>query len=292
MKMLAKLFKHLSLLLFVATPALAQQHAPAVWTLKDDDTTIYFLGTIHLLKADTPWFSDSLQQIAADADSLTLELHPNETASPKMQQLVQELGFYKPDDALSNHLPEALLARVQAEFQKLGVPVQAVERMKPWMVGLQLSVISAMQAGFLPQYGVDMTLGQLASEAGTDIRGLETAEYQLGLFAGLTDEAQIAFLDEGMEQMIDLAGYFEKLKEAWLTADLEGLNAMLTEGMDQSPELADALLYTRNSNWIPEIEALLNEPGTHLVAVGAAHLTGEQSVVDLLQKKGHKVERF
>lgn len=293
MRLLARLFAGFGILLLLAArPAFAEPHAPAVWKIHDADSTVYLLGTIHLLKADTPWLSEDLRAIAERADTLTLELHPDEATSPKMQQRVMQLGFYPPSDGLSQHVPDPLYQRLAAEFQELGIPVQAMERMKPWMVGIQIGVVSAMRAGFLPQYGVDHTLGQLAAASGKTIRGLETAEYQLSLFADLSDEAQIAFLEEGMEQVDDLAGYFAKLKDAWLSADLEDLDALLREGMDKSPELAEALLFTRNANWIPEIEALLDEPGEHLVAVGAAHLTGTKSVIDLLAQKGYAPERF
>ncbi|GER02725.1 hypothetical protein JCM17846_04070 [Iodidimonas nitroreducens] len=82
------------------------------------------------------------------------------------------------------------------------------------------------------------------------------------------------------------------MKDAWLTADLDSLNTLMTDGLEENPELADKLLYSRNRNWLPAIEALLDQPGTHLVAVGAGHLVGTQSVIDLLQDKGHQVDRY
>ncbi|WP_281300602.1 MULTISPECIES: TraB/GumN family protein [unclassified Iodidimonas] len=267
-------------------------HAPAIWTMADDDSTVYFLGTIHLLKADTPWQSETITDIINEATSLTLELTPQDMASPKMQSLVQSLGFYGPDDQLSNHLPEESYTRLAAAFQKRGIPTQAMDRLKPWMAGLQITVVSAMQAGFMPQFGVDHLLGQIATQRGIEIAGLEKPEDQLRLFADLSDEAQAAFIREGLDQIDDLEGYFERLKEAWLTADLDSLNELMTDGLEENPELADKLLYTRNRNWLPAIEALLDQPGTHLVAVGAGHLVGTQSVIDLLQDKGHQVDRY
>lgn len=286
----------ISLSLAAATPSAFAQtdpahHAPAIWKMEKDGSAVYFLGTIHLLKADTPWLSDELKDIADKADSLTLELTPSEMASPKLQQLVQSLGFYAPDDALSNHLPKESYDHLAAAYEKRGIPVQAMDRMKPWMAGLQISVMSAMQAGFLPQYGVDSTLGQIASASGKDIRGLEKGEEQLMLFANLSDEAQVAFIEEGLEQIDDLAQYFEELKEAWLTGDLDALDALVTDGLEESPELADKLLYQRNRNWIPALEGLLEEPGTHLVAVGAGHLIGDKSVIALLRANGHELTR-
>lgn len=278
-------------ILFAAVPAMAQ-HAPAIWKMSNEDSTVYLLGTIHLLKENTPWYTDSLQDITQNADTLTLELSPDETGSANMMALVQRLGFYGPDESLSDHLAEDSHTRLMAEFQKRSIPTQVVERMKPWMAGIQLTVVAAVQAGFLPQYGVDSTLSGIAEEQGKEIRGLETAEQQLSLFANMSDEAQAAFIEEGLDQLEDLDGYFEKLKTLWLKGDTNGLDRLLRQGLEDNQELAEALLYKRNRSWVAPLSALLNEPGVHLVAVGAAHLVGDQSVIDLLQQNGHTLERY
>lgn len=279
------------LVLFSAPPIMAQ-HAPAMWKMSNEDSTVYLIGTIHLLKESTPWYTDSLKDLTQNADSLTLELDPDETESANMMALVQKLGFYGPDESLSDHLPEDSHTRLMAEFQKYGIPTQVVERMKPWMAGIQLTVVAAVQAGFLPEYGVDMVLSGIAEEQGIKIRGLETAEEQLSLFANMSDEAQVAFIADGLDQIADLDGYFEKLKTLWLAGDTDGLAIMLREGLENNDELAEALLYKRNRAWIAPLSALLDEPGTHLVAVGAAHLVGDKSVVDLLQQDGFVIERY
>jgi uncharacterized protein YbaP (TraB family) len=62
--------------------------------------------------------------------------------------------------------------------------------------------------------------------------------------------------------------------------------------MRAQEDLYQSLLIDRNANWTPKIEILLETPGTHLVAVGAAHLIGDGSVIDLLKQKGYDVQRL
>ena len=281
-----------ALLVFaLIAPALAAKAEPALWRLESGDSVVHFLGTIHLLKKDTPWFSPELRALVERADTLTLEILIDEVNPMEVQQAMVELGYYPPGESLADHLPEPLLTRVMAEAQKAGLPTQAVARMKPWLVGVTLTSQLAAQAGYLSEYGVESALLDVARDSNTDLRQLETMQQQLQIFAGLSDEAQIAWLRDGLDEFADLESYVEQLKTAWIEGDTEAVGAMLTEGLDTSPQLAETLLYARNRDWVARIESLLKEPGRHLVAVGAGHLVGETSLIDLLRERGHAAER-
>jgi len=281
----------LLLVFALLVPALTARAAPALWRIQSGDSVVHILGTIHLLKKDTPWFTEDLQSIVEQADSLTLEILMDELNPMEVQQAMAELGFYPPSETLSDHLPEPLFTRVMAEAQKAGLPTQAVERMKPWLVGVTLTSQLAAQAGYLAQYGVETKLLEVARRSDTELSQLETMQEQLQIFASLSREAQIAWLRDGLDEFANLESYVEKLKTAWLKGDLETVGAMLTEGMEGNPQLAEKLLYARNRNWLPRVESLITTPGRHLLAVGAAHLVGESSLVDLLREQGYEVER-
>lgn len=285
------LARSLLLLALVALPA-AAQNAPAIWHLSRGDSQVYLFGTIHLLKADTPWRSGTLDALFAGADSLTVEAEIDRIDPLAMQQTLMRVGYYPPGETLADHVPAEMRDRLLAEAGKIGLPAQAVDRMRPWLIGLTLTATLAQQAGFLQQYGVDVTLIGEARATGKEVRALETAEEQIETLASLDDDAQIAWLREGLDQLADLGGAFERMKTAWLEADTATLGEIMTEGMEDNAQLAERLLYARNRNWLPQVEALLATPGTHFVAVGAGHLVGEQSLIDLLETAGHEVTRY
>jgi len=272
-------------------PTLAAKAAPAMWRLESGESVVHFLGTIHLLKKDTPWFTPEMKALVERADTLTLEILIDEVNPMEAQQAMAELGFYPPGETLSDHLPETLRTRIMAEAQKAGLPTQAVERMKPWLVGVTLTSQLAAQAGYLSEYGVESTLLEVARASDTRLRQLETMQQQLQIFASLSEDAQVAWLRDGLDEFADLENYVEGLKTAWVDGDVDRVAAMLTEGMEASPQLADRLLYARNRDWVAAVESLLGESGRHLVAVGAGHLVGESSLIDLLRERGHEVER-
>jgi len=272
-------------------PTFAAKAAPALWRLESGESVVHFLGTIHLLKKDTPWFTPEMKALVERADTLTLEILIDEVNPMEAQQAMAELGFYPPGETLSDHLPETLRTRIMAEAQKAGLPTQAVERMKPWLVGVTLTSQLAAQAGYLSEYGVESTLLEVARASDTRLRQLETMQQQLQIFASLSEDAQVAWLRDGLDEFADLENYVEGLKTAWVDGDVDRVAAMLTEGMEASPQLADRLLYARNRDWVAAVESLLGESGRHLVAVGAGHLVGESSLIDLLRERGHEVER-
>lgn len=281
-----------ALVLLVTGGAAAAQHAPAVWTLSDDDTTVYLLGTIHLLKPDTPWYTQELKQIMADAESLTVEAEVDAIDPMQMQQLVMRVGFYPQGQLLADDLPDDVMAELRGMAGRAGLPAAALDRMKPWLAGITLTAQLSARAGFLPQYGVDATLLGEARETGMTVRPLETIEEQLGLFSDMPMAAQVQFLKDGLRELENIDAFFERLKTAWLEADLKTIEDMLAEGLTANTALAQAMLYDRNAAWLPQITALLEEDGVHLVAVGAGHLIGEDSVIDMLDDAGHAVSRY
>ncbi len=277
------------LLLFV-NAALAA-HVPAVWRLEANGATVYLFGTIHLLKAGTPWLDPELERLFDASDTLVVEAAVDTVDPTKLQETIRALGYYPPDDGLANHLDASTHARIMAEAEKLGLPTEVLERMRPWLVGLTLTSTLASRKGFLPQFGAEAELLARARRTEKVVLPLETVEEQFEVFAHLSDAAQTALIVRGLDEIAEIEDLFERMKTAWLAGDLATLDRLLKEGLEDNPELAEAMLYARNRRWVPKIEALLETPGTYFVAVGTAHLVGADSVIDLLRKDGYRVER-
>jgi uncharacterized protein YbaP (TraB family) len=66
----------------------------------------------------------------------------------------------------------------------------------------------------------------------------------------------------------------------------------MSKSFNEYPSLYNKLFVRRNRNWVPEIIKLMNQQGDALVIVGAGHLVGKDSVIDLLTKKGYKVTQL
>ena len=78
---------------------------------------------------------------------------------------------------------------------------------------------------------------------------------------------------------------------AWRRGDSKALADLLAEGFEQYPDLYRPLTVDRNRRWVPQVEALLDDREDYLVIVGTLHLVGKDSLIDLLEGKGHKISQ-
>ncbi|MEO0466253.1 MAG: TraB/GumN family protein [Pseudomonadota bacterium] len=265
---------------------------PALWTVADEDTTIHMFGTVHILKPETEWQTDELDAALDAADAIYFEADVlSEEAALQMATLVPQLGVFTDGTTLSSLLDEGQLKEVEEAAAIVGVPMAAIEPLKPWLATVQMSVLGLQQQGYDAGSGVEVILTQFADENDLETRFLETAEEQLQFFAGLPMEDQVDFLVTSSIQIEDSPTMLDDLVEEWATGDIDDL-ALIMSAPDVmgSDAVYDALLVDRNETWTTQIKGLLDaEAGTFVYAVGAAHLAGDDSVVAMLRADGLEV---
>lgn len=262
---------------------------PALWVVRDADTTIYLFGTVHMLKPDLGWFDDGVRKAFDDSGELVLEL----VAPPEaeMQALVAELGMQPDAPPLPDTLGPAEGAKLRAALPELGLAPNALDQAEPWLAATMLSALPLRQLGYDDKDGAEAVLTDAAKATGKRVEGLETAREQLGFFDSLPAAAQRALLVETLDDLPNAGATVERMIAAWKKGDADGLAAMMNEDLAKSPELAKALLADRNAKWSAWIARRMAQPGTVFVAVGAGHLAGAASVQAELAKRGIKAER-
>jgi uncharacterized protein YbaP (TraB family) len=149
-----------------------------------------------------------------------------------------------------------------------------------------------MKLGFDPSSGVERRLTRRASEDHKPIQGLETVREQLEIMARLPDKQQREFLLYSVDDAERMTTELDDMLDAWRRGDADALAKLLQEGYDEYPDLYRPLTVERNRRWIPQIERLLDEKEDYLIVVGALHLVGTDSVIDLLERKGYKVRQL
>jgi uncharacterized protein YbaP (TraB family) len=256
---------------------------PALWVIKDEDTTIYLFGSIHVLKPGLGWFDDGVKTAFDSSDQLVLELV--DLPAAETQALFGKLAMDQQGKTLRSKMNDADRAVYDAAMGKLGIPSPSFDPFEPWAAGIAMSLMAMQKAGFDPNSGVEKQLTAAAKVSNKPIAGLETAEFQLGIFDTLPEADQIAFLVETAKMIDDTNSMMDKMVNMWGSADTESLAQLLNEGMT-SRTLYDALLTKRNANWAKWISAQMKKPGVTFMAVGAGHLAGSTSVQALLPAYG------
>lgn len=262
---------------------------PAIWAVKDKDTTIYLFGTVHLLKPNMVWFDEAVKTAFDASDEMVIEMV--EPPAKDMQALFGKIAVDPNGKKLRSKLSDSDRAKYDAAMTKLGTPVEAFEPLEPWAAAVTMQVVTLSKDGFDPASGAEAILSAAAKKAGKPISGLETAEFQLGIFDSLPEDKQIRYLidassdlDKGKEQM-------DSLLSSWAGGKPDALAKLMNEGIED-PVLYKKLLTDRNANWANWIKTRMEKPGTVFMAVGAGHLSGPTSVPALIKKKGLKAKRI
>ena len=98
-------------------------------------------------------------------------------------------------------------------------------------------------------------------------------------------------LEQTLAELDEAETALSQMVAAWRNGELEDLSAELLDDFDEFPGLYDTLVTKRNNAWVPALERMLADGRRHLVVVGALHLVGNDSVIELLDERGHEVER-
>lgn len=276
------------LALAMAAPAAAE---PAIWVIRDADSTIYLFGTVHVLKPSLVWRSPKLAKAVGESGDLVLELvAPEDPAA--LQPLILKYGM-DPTGSLATKLGPADAARLATAAKALGAPDGAFERMRPWMAAMTLAIVPLAKAGYDPKSGVESILTAEVKAAGKPITGLETMEKQIRIFADMDPTAELDMLRATLDDVDDATRQIDEMVAAWNSGDVASLEAAFVNEMKRDyPAAYDVLVVRRNTAWADQLAAKMKGSGVSFVAVGAGHLVGPDSVQAELAKRGIAAERF
>jgi uncharacterized protein YbaP (TraB family) len=264
-----------------------------LWRVQSKRSTVYILGSIHLLKKDIYPLSRTIENAFEKSDFLAVEADINDIGRLNIQKLM-ESAFYSGNDTLDKHVSRSTFDTIKEQTERLGLPVEFVYNQKPWFLGLTLSSLELMKSGYDPNYGMDKYF--LSKASGTKkILELESLDYQIDLLSSLNDDEQELFLLYTLKDLKILTQEVDNLVDAWQSGAAESMEKTVTKSFTEDRRFSgiyDKLIHKRNRNMALKIEGFLKTNGTCFVVVGAAHLLGDRGIVQLLKGRGYSVERL
>jgi uncharacterized protein len=273
-------------------PVVQRTANPALWVVKDEDTTIYLFGTIHLLPEGLNWNLGAVKTAFESADTLKLEIANLESETPVIQALMAEKGILPAGQSLNDGLNDAQKAQLARIVSEAGMPPQALDTLRPWMASVVLGVTMVQKMGFDPTKGVDKTLDTLARARGIPVEGFETGTEQIGFIAGMTPTQQHEMLLSTLEEWDTSKALIDDMLKAWSRGNANRVGSLISGSLRSQPELGRVLLTDRNRRWADWIGVRMATPGTVFMAVGAGHLAGPDSVQTFLAAKGLRAKRL
>jgi len=275
-----------------APAAKAQQSPPTrhpLWSVKGKQNTVYLMGSVHVLKSDSYPLAPAMERAYVASPILVLEIDADSLDQPEVAEQMFARGLYTDGQTLRTALPESLYVLLRQAATSAGLKMEMLDPMRPGVCAAILSAAKLGAAGYVPEHGLDTHFMARARQDGKKLMFLETLEFQIGLFTGMSPALQEELLAQTILDLDQVETEADEMVAAWKRGDAEKLDRMLKESLEDYPDLAQVLLYDRNARWVPQIEALLNGRQDCLVIVGAAHLVGAGSVVERLRARGYKV---
>lgn len=256
---------------------------PILYVMEDEDSRVYLLGSIHLLDADAYPLPADVEAAYEDADALAFEIDLTDMAA--IQSSLMTRAQYADGRTLADAMGEDF-ATLEA---RVGPAAAQLNGFEPWAVQLTLTPMLIQGLGYNAENGVDMHFLNRAQADEKERLALETVDSQMAIFDEMAEEVQVEMLVGMLDEWDQLPAQFESMVTAWETGDEAALETLLN---DVPESVRPALLRDRNAAWVPQIEDYLaREGGDVLVVVGAGHLTGEDSVVQMLRDKGYTLTR-
>jgi uncharacterized protein YbaP (TraB family) len=249
----------------------------------------YLLGSLHVLTAESYPLSPAINKAFGESKTLVEEIDLDEASDPTQMMSALTKAMLTDGRTLDQLVSPELFADVKKRAEQSGLPMVALQRMKPWLVSVTLMAPTLQKAGFKPELGVDRHFFDRAKASGMKRQALETLAYQLDRFDQLSPKLQEDLLKSTLEELDTQVTGVREMAQAWTFGDVAAMEKFTLEALHESPELYQRLLVERNNNWIPHVEGCLKNNAGCFIVVGAAHLVGPDGLPTLLQKKGYKI---
>lgn len=252
---------------------------------------LYLCGTIHILREKDYPLAPAYEAAYMYSKKLVLELPPG-SSGPELTARMSQLGTYSADASLEANVSKDTWQKVQQWSAKRGLEASSMNRFRPWFAALVITSVEYAALGAKSDKGVDSHFEARAKQDGKPAEGLETVEFQLQLFASLSDQQQRELLEQTMGEISTVAEEYEKMLAAWKQGNLEVLREMLFREAEKYPDLMRLFLTGRNQAWLEPLERMLKNGEKVMVLVGTGHFTSEGGLIELLRKRGYKVRHY
>jgi len=275
-----------------AQPAKPAKDLHPLWEARGKGGSVYLLGSIHFAKDDIYPLAKPMEQAYERSSIVVFEADLGEMKSLETQTKLLKVGMCPAGETLSQHVGKETYTALQSWLKNAVGEPSALDPMKPWLASMSVVALELQKLGFNPNQGIDEHFYSQAKSDKKEIRGLETVDFQISLFADLSTEDNELFLKSMLEDADRFPKIFADVIEAWKSGNASKIEPLLLEITRKYPAIHKKFLTDRNRVWLPKIEELLRGEKNVFVVIGMAHLVGKDGLVELLKKKGFRVEQL
>ena len=188
---------------------------------KDLKQPSYLYGTIHMIGKEDFFLTDATKEAFAKTNKVTFEINMEDmTDMSKIMPLMMK-AFMANDTTLQDLLTDDEYQQVADYFEKMGLPMMFLNRIKPMFLsaltsGGDVNIMDGGSSSDIMSYEIELM--DMAKKEDKTIDGLETAEYQMSMFDSIPYKVQAKMLVEsinteggGEDQLAELVKLYKEL---------------------------------------------------------------------------------
>jgi uncharacterized protein YbaP (TraB family) len=269
-----------------------------LWKVESNGGPLYLLGSIHAVNKSVYPLPAAMEKAFLDCDTVAVEvdiLPEKPTYDPvEIFESYMDTALYPEGETLQRHISKDTYRLLMKEFERYGIDPFEIQQIRPWALASVISGFETAKAQLDPELGIDRHFLSRAKFRNKKVFELESMEFQAKLFGGFSDKEQEMYL---LATLKDVTNEFSKINlmlSAWRSGDIKALESLINASYPIGSDLGvfrKKILTERNKGMLQKIEYLMQEQGTDLVIVGAAHLLGDDGLVTLMRNKGYKIVR-
>ena len=295
-----RLMGSLALAAFIATAPAAAAEAPpviatikahpALWTVHSAKGTAYLFGSVHLLPPNIDWHSPDVDAALKASDVFVFEAPMGAEGQAQTEAFVRANGMLPANEAL----PSLLDARARKDYREALVAAHAdpatLVHMRPWLAAIVMETSALQASRYSRAGGVDLQLWDYANAQHRKIDTFETIAEQLALLMPKDQKLEKEEFEAELKEVKTSSGEIGALVDAWCDGRIAEVARLMNKGLSTTPGAMKLLIDDRHVRWAKRLDAMLAEPHTYFVTVGAGHLGGPHGLPALLKARGYKIE--
>ncbi len=266
-----------------------------LWEVRSGDRLAYVLGSVHVGLPEMYPLNPAINDAFAASAVLALEVDLTPEGAGKMMMQLAQKGYYPEGETLADHIGEETLSRTKDALRSLRLPYSGMQRMRPWLLMVTLTLAKCATEGYQQAMGLDQHFLGRALKEEKPVVGIEDMDKHLDVLAGEPPETQEKMLQQGIEELKDIVPYMKRTLQAWQQGDGKGIEDLIREALAKDKDLQGhhkRLFDDRNVIMADAIETYLKTETVHFVVVGAGHLVGPKGIVKLLTDRKYRVRQI
>jgi uncharacterized protein len=272
------------------TPSVSTPQNALLWEITGKGLTkpSYLYGTIHMIPKADFFLTDATKKALGESQKVMFEINMKDMQNPMMLLSIMTKAMMPRGQKLRDLISADDYALVKKRFEEVGLPLPMMETIKPMFLSAMVdggeNPMDTTTKSATTAY--EMEIMKIADKDKKEMGGLETMEFQMGIFDSIPYKTQAEMLVKSVKSVNKGDSEFKAMVEMYKSQDIEAMaGTMKASDENELSKYEKILLTNRNKNWIPLIAK--NSAGkSTFYAVGAGHLGGEMGVVNLLRQEG------